>query len=244
MSRSSSRAREGKASPLATALFILLSLALAAGLVFGAFVGVRAIQRKRAADEAERERLAQEDRERRDRAAYPLGYEDLLRAAGRTYDLPFDLLLAVVRTESSFRPSAVSPAGAVGLMQMTPGTFAWLCEKRGQTHEEEELTDPALNIDYGAYYLRLLLDYYDGCLDNALCAYNAGIGSVNGWLEEEGLPRGGALSQIPFEETRNYLSRVKRARAEYNRIYGDALAADSGAATSGDSGAASGSSSG
>lgn len=208
--------------PLLAALFVL---ALGA-LIFGGTKLYGYVQERRAeeaeearAREEERLRLEKEAREEQERAAYPLGYLELVASAADKYELPVHLVLSVIRTESSFRAEAVSGAGAIGLMQIMPETFSWLCEKRGETHETAELTDPAVNIDYGVYYLRLLLDYYDGSLDNALLAYNAGIGRVNGWLAEKELPRNGQLDEIPISETASYLTKVHHAMDEYIRIY-------------------------
>lgn len=198
-------------------------LLLSALLILGVCMGGKFLYDRYQVQKAERiraeEARMEQEREKREREEYPVRYLELVTAASEKYDLTTLLLLSVIRTESSFRPEAVSRAGAVGLMQIMPDTFSWLCEKRGESHGTEELTDPAVSIDYGAYYLRVLLDYFDGSLDNALLAYNAGIGRVSGWLQEKELPRNGVLEEIPISETASYLIKVHHAMDEYTRIY-------------------------
>ncbi len=105
-------------------------------------------------------------------------------------DLPPELLAAVVHTESQFVPTARSNRGAVGLMQLVPGTGRWL--------GADNLTDPAQNIQAGAKYLRYLTDRFAGDQQKALAAYNAGEGNVRRF---NGIP--------PFKETQNYVLRVR-----------------------------------
>jgi soluble lytic murein transglycosylase-like protein len=108
------------------------------------------------------------------------------------------LLAALVQAESSFLPDAVSPVGAVGLTQVMPATAHWLGE-RG------DLTDPDSNLEVGALYLSRLLERFDGNLELALAAYNAGPSSV---LRYGGVP--------PFRETRNYVRKVLSIYADHN----------------------------
>jgi soluble lytic murein transglycosylase-like protein len=113
----------------------------------------------------------------------------VLLAAGQ-YDLDPELIRAVIRAESNFRPDVVSGAGAMGLMQLMPGTAASL-----------GVTDPfdiAQNIDGGSQYLRRMLDLFDQDVSLALAAYNSGAGSVR---RHGGIP--------PFTETQNFVPRVQ-----------------------------------
>jgi len=122
-----------------------------------------------------------------------------LRQAAREHALDYDLLKAVIATESGFNARAVSHRGAVGLMQLMPATAADLGVRaaKGQTLEER-LTDPRTNVQAGARYLALQLARFDGQLELALAAYNAGPGAV--------LLAG---RQVPnFPETRQYVRRV------------------------------------
>jgi|SRR5580658_2431249 soluble lytic murein transglycosylase-like protein len=117
---------------------------------------------------------------------------ELADQAADKYGLPRWLVRSVMRAESGFQPQAVSPKGAIGLMQLMPGT----AQKLGA-----DPRDPAQNADAGARYLRDLLQMYDGALWHALAAYNAGPGAV---AKYKGLP--------PFTETLRYISRIDRDR--------------------------------
>ncbi len=109
--------------------------------------------------------------------------------AARRHGLDPDLVLAVISVESGFRPQAVSPKGAQGLMQLMPRTAAELGVK--------DALDPADNLDGGARHLLFLLTLYDGDVARALAAYNAGVGAVS---RHRGVP--------PYRETRDYVKRV------------------------------------
>lgn len=131
------------------------------------------------------------------------------------------LIYAVIRTESGFRADAVSDAGASGLMQLMPDTFEWLQESLDGkvTYSADSLTDPDINIRYGTYLLSLLLDQYES-QDTAIAAYNAGTTTVNNWLQDPNIsPDGKTLSQIPYEETANYVARVDNAYDLYKKLY-------------------------
>lgn len=157
-----------------------------------------------------------------DRALYPREYSELVEKYAKQYDVPENLVYAVIRTESSFNPKAVSRAGAVGLMQMMPSTFRWLTDDiLAEGLEDDALYDPEVNIRYGTYYLRRMYDRY-GDWETALASYNAGSGNVDDWLLDPVLTdwRGHLIAQkIPFEETRNYVKKVVKAYDAYNRLY-------------------------
>ncbi|MCR5263565.1 MAG: lytic transglycosylase domain-containing protein [Clostridiales bacterium] len=156
----------------------------------------------------------------------PLPYKDVVFRYSDEYDVPPDVIYAVMRVESSFRPDAVSGAGAIGLMQLIMPTFEWLQTKTGDTYGEEALYNPEINIKYGTYLLGWLYGRY-GSWNTAWAAYNAGIGRVNGWLEDARYSKDGELYDIPIEETRHYVRRVAEEREEYLRLYfgEDAVAA-------------------
>ncbi len=143
---------------------------------------------------------------RRERAVLPL-----VSAACAEFDVPAAMILAVIRAESDFRPDVISRAGAVGLMQLMPQTFAWLCEELEEAHAESEITDPETNIRFGSYYLSYLYEKF-GSWRVALAAYNAGEGRVSDWLTDPALGSGGTLRRIPYPETAAY---VKKALAYY-----------------------------
>lgn len=156
--------------------------------------------------------------DRLDRARYPLKYTDLVEKYAEVYKVPRDICYAVIRTESGFDPTAVSSAGAIGLMQMMPATFADLTARTGDNYETGMLYDPETSIRYGVCYLSMLYDRY-GVWDTAFAAYNCGMGRVDGWIAEGRIDETGRLTDIPIEETRNYVERVNRAIEKYEKLY-------------------------
>jgi soluble lytic murein transglycosylase len=144
----------------------------------------------------------------------PLRHEDIIRQQAAEKDMPADLIAAVIYAESRFRDQT-SHAGARGLMQITP-TTANLIERLsgGQTFRFEDLADPDINIRYGTFYLRYLMDKFGDNDIAALAAYNAGETNVIAW--------GGSnlrLEDIPFPETRGYVEDVLDKRDDYARHY-------------------------
>jgi soluble lytic murein transglycosylase len=149
------------------------------------------------------------------RARYPLRYETIVRAHARNYDLPPALLAAVIYTESKFDADARSDAGAVGLMQLLPDTARGIATRTGgDGFVESDLLDPEINVRYGSWYLRHLLDRYHD-VPTALAAYHAGQGNVDDWLRDGG--------GIRFPETRHYVEKVLDARQVYADVYADEL---------------------
>ncbi len=152
---------------------------------------------------------------------YPKHFEELVKREAREFSLDPLLVYAVIRTESGFREQAVSRAGAQGLMQLTPSTFQWISSLYPPENGGKDPFDPSDNIHCGCALLRLLLDQY-GSLDVALCAYNAGMGNVAGWLEEEKYSSDGeSLHTIPYPETDSYVKKVKKALGRYEALYSE-----------------------
>lgn len=155
---------------------------------------------------------------------YPDQYGAQVTAAAEENGLSPSLLMGMIYTESHFDPTAHSSAGAVGLMQLTASTFDW-AQMRRHIPEDERLSpdlreDPDINIRYGSYVLALLREEFPE-EDTALAAYNAGIGHVREWLSDSRYSADGVtLTQIPFEETREYVRRVRAAQEMYRRLYG------------------------
>jgi len=155
----------------------------------------------------------------------PLRHEDIIRQQAADKDLDPSLVAGVIYAESRFR-DATSHAGARGLMQITPATANYIAEKSGGTKfEQGDLATPQINIAYGSWYLRYLLDHYHGNRVLALAAYNAGEGKVDGWWRAAAArgERFQVARHIPFAETRDYVGRVLDARRAYKREYAHEL---------------------
>jgi soluble lytic murein transglycosylase len=146
-----------------------------------------------------------------ERARYPLEYEQIVVGHAENYDLEPQLVAAVIYQESKFDADAVSDSGAVGLMQLLPETAQGIADRTGGTGwHERDLLNPELNVRYGSWYLRHLLDKY-GDEELALAAYNAGQTNVDRW-RAQGVG-------IQFPETRHYVDRVQELKAIYARAY-------------------------
>lgn len=155
--------------------------------------------------------------------ALPLRHDDIIRQQGDAKDLDPALIAAVIYQESRFRPRE-SSAGALGLMQLLPDTAHFIAGKTGGSKfTTEDLATPQINIQYGAWYLRYLLDHFDENEITALAAYNAGIGNVQKWLAESGQTHITDIDQIPFPETREYVKSVLKARDQYRTEYAKEL---------------------
>jgi len=146
---------------------------------------------------------------------YPLRYSTNVRVYASQDHLDPALLAAVIETESKFDSNAESSAGAVGLMQLTPSTAKGIAQFTGGSRfRVSDLTNPDINIRYGAWYLGHLLDKY-GDERLALAAYNAGQDNVDRWQREH--------VDIQFEETRDYVAKVERLKRIYRRAYAKQL---------------------
>ncbi len=150
---------------------------------------------------------------------HPKEYTLLVDSYAAQYGLDADLVYAVIKTESSFDEEAVSSANAKGLMQITPETFLWLQTKLHETRGEEELMEPEVAIQYGCFFLKLLMEEF-GDEQTALAAYHQGRGKVNSWLREaENSADGKTLDRIPSQETGHYIDKVTKAKAVYEKLY-------------------------
>jgi len=149
-----------------------------------------------------------------DEFTLPLDHEDIIRQQADEKGVDAALIAAVIDTESKFS-DATSSAGARGLMQITPEAAEFIERQSGATSfEMEDLSDPEINIRYGTFLLKELLERYDGDEAAALAAYNAGPGNADKW--------GGSdlnVSDIPFPETRAYVEEVLDKQREYRHKY-------------------------
>jgi len=149
---------------------------------------------------------------------HPIAYSDIVESCSTEYSVPEKVIYAVISVESSFEKDAVSSAGACGLMQLMPDTFIWLGEKNGEELSEAMIFDPEYNIKYGTMYLAMLIKEF-GSLETALAAYNAGPTRVRLWLSDNEISADGKLVNIPIDETKYYINKVKIALAEYEELY-------------------------
>ncbi|MBR2967557.1 MAG: lytic transglycosylase domain-containing protein [Clostridia bacterium] len=129
---------------------------------------------------------------------FPLKYYGIIKKYCNSYGVRPSVALAVIWAESKFDASAVSNAGACGLMQLMPSTAEWLCSMTGQKYDYDSLFDAEYNVRLGVYYISYLQNSFSG--KYVFAAYNAGEGNVRRWLETNG--------EIQFAETRNYVKRV------------------------------------
>ena len=156
------------------------------------------------------------------RVVYPFPYRRLLESRAGELGLDPYLVAGLIRQESAFVPAIVSPAGAIGLMQVMPATGRQLAAAVGpRGFGTESLETPELNIHLGTSFLEELLGRYDGDIPLVLSAYNAGPSRANRWrgFPEAEDPRR-FTERIPFAETRRYVKNVTRNRALYRWLYG------------------------
>jgi soluble lytic murein transglycosylase len=151
----------------------------------------------------------------------PLRHEDIIRQQARDKDLDPALIAAVIYAESHFIDGRTSSAGAEGLMQLTPATAHYIAQKSGGTaFQVSDLATAQVNIAYGSFYLRYLLNRYEQNRVLALAAYNAGEGNVDSWLARSTTgERKLAVADIPFPETKAYVGKVLGARRAYRARY-------------------------
>jgi len=152
----------------------------------------------------------------------PVRYTAIVRQEAHQRRLEPALVAAVIRVESSYRPTVTSSRGAVGLMQLMPATARWVQKESGNGFSPSlNLTDPRQNIALGAWYLSYLLGRYHHNLILALAAYNSGPSVTDGWLRQ-GRLRWNVQSgvDIPYPETRSFVARVLWYQRVYHVVYG------------------------
>jgi soluble lytic murein transglycosylase len=148
----------------------------------------------------------------------PLSHADIIREQAAAKHLDPALIAAVIYAETKFEPRT-SSAGAEGLMQIEPATAEFLAHlSGGYRFTTSDLSTPKVNVAYGSYYLRYLLNHYQGHELPAIAAYNAGLANVDRW---EAASSDGKLTvtNIPFPETRAYVEKVMQAQREYRSAY-------------------------
>jgi soluble lytic murein transglycosylase len=153
--------------------------------------------------------------------ALPLRHEDIIRQQAKDKGLDPALIAGVIYAESHFIDGRTSSAGAQGLMQLTPATAQYIAQKSGGTaFRVSDLGTPQVNIAYGAFYLRYLMERYGDDVPLVLAAYNAGEGNVDKWIARaRAKDKALDIDAIPFGETRSYVTKVLDARRQYRTSY-------------------------
>lgn len=146
---------------------------------------------------------------------FPIKYFDSIKKYSAKYNLDPSFVCAIIYTESKFNSNSVSHKNAIGLMQIKITTADWIAKKiEFKNYNAKKLFNPDINISFGCFYFKYLLDQFDNNYDFAFCAYNAGLGNLSKWIEKYSHDQK-KLFYIPFKETKNYLTRVKF----YQKIY-------------------------
>lgn len=152
---------------------------------------------------------------------FPTNYNKIVNKYATEYKLDPNLIYALIKVESKFDPLAKSHKGALGLMQITPQTGRYISELLGDKNfNEEKLYDPQVNIKYGCFYVSKLLKDFNNNLDCLLGAYNGGEGNVRKWIKNGG--NGEKIlkvKDVPFEETKTYINKVKIIYKIYTFLY-------------------------
>ncbi len=160
-------------------------------------------------------------RDRIDLSRYPMTYAPEIRAAAAEFSLDPAYVASVVLAESSFDAEAVSSVGAIGLMQIMPATGEWIAGKlEDEPFDVQRLYQPEVNLRYGCWYLRFLLDRYDEDMYTASTAYHQGQGRVDQWLEDPQYSQDGrTLTAISSAVTDTYVNRIMESYANYQELY-------------------------
>ncbi len=148
----------------------------------------------------------------------PVPYADLVNTYSQEYKVPSSVIYAVMKSESNFKPDAVSNAGAVGLMQIMPDTFLWLTKLSKADYAAQEIYEPQANLHLGVFYLSWLYERFNDW-ELVYAAYNAGHNRVKDWLENPEYSQNGKLTVIPIQETDKYVDKVTHYREQYQNYY-------------------------
>lgn len=152
---------------------------------------------------------------------YPIKYEEYVYKYAEKYNVDPLLVFSIIKAESNFNERVVSSSGAVGLMQLMESTAEELAEELGIDYKKgETLYNPEMNIMLGVNYYSKLIKAYNNDCKLALAAYNAGIGNVDNWIENEVIQDDGSdIENIPFNETNNYVRKTLRNYEIYKDLY-------------------------
>ena len=153
---------------------------------------------------------------------YKKEYSEYVEEYSQEYNVDENLVYAVIKAESNFNPNAKSSKNAIGLMQLVESTAKEICKKVDirLTDDElrEKLFEPEININLGTKYLSILIEKYQN-VEIAITAYNAGIGTVDNWIEKDIIKADGSnIENIPYKETNNYVRKILRDYKIYNNL--------------------------
>jgi soluble lytic murein transglycosylase len=152
--------------------------------------------------------------------SYPKAYEKTVNKYATQWKIPQELVWSIMRAETIYRPDAISPVGARGLMQVMPGTGRKLASLNGEPFEVDDLLKSTTSIRMGSYYLQRLMKKFKGNIPLVAAAYNGGPHRVQGWMHYfGGLEVDEFIEHIPYQETRNYVKKVTKYYAIYNLLY-------------------------
>lgn len=154
---------------------------------------------------------------------YPREYDNFVVLYAQEFQVDENLIYAIIKAESNFNPEAVSGKSAKGLMQLVDDTALDIVKKLGIDMEEEEvinkLNDVDFNIKLGTKYISMLIEKYEN-ISLALTAYNAGIGTVDTWIEKGIIQNDGSdIENIPYNETNQYVRKILRDYKIYQELY-------------------------
>ena len=152
---------------------------------------------------------------------HPIKFQLEIIDISAKYDLDPTIIASVINVESSYDVDAVSSKNALGLMQIKLSTAQYMNDYYGidTMLNEEDLLNPLTNIEYGCMYIRYLLNKFDN-IETSLCAYNAGETRVRVWLRDNQYSKDGkTLNYVPYQETNNYIKKIKNNIKFYKDVY-------------------------
>ena len=153
---------------------------------------------------------------------YKKDYEEYVQKYSQQYNVDENLVYALIKAESNFNANAQSSKGAIGLMQLMETTAQDVCKRMdlniSNNELKEKLLEPEININIGTKYLSILIQQY-GNVEIAIPAYNAGIGTVDNWIEKDIIKADGSnVEKIPYKETNNYVRKILRDYKIYTNL--------------------------
>lgn len=154
---------------------------------------------------------------------YKKDYKEYVQKYAQEYNVDENLIYALIKAESNFNSNAKSSKDAIGLMQLMESTAQDVCKKTDLQISSDELSEkllePDININIGTKYLSILIQKY-GNIEIAITAYNAGIGTVDNWIEKGIINSDGSnVENIPYKETNNYVRKILRDYEIYKKLY-------------------------